>query len=146
MLKRHDRKLFCVRKEGGVRVVMRESYVSIPHWLDDETVVYHMAKSPHEIFYLTDSWSVRGNPRDWGLEVIYQRIRETDGWGVEDPYNRLIRSYDKADASKARDTANLAESMAKELRPVFKKAFNDYNVSTMAKVDRRRKKEKSIKI
>lgn len=123
-LKRYDSELYASGQPTGAVWILRRNR-SRPH-------------EPHFIFALTDDWSHRGTPREWGIEVVLNRIRAIDLWKNETVVDRVIKDYETADASEQRAARNSIESFLLEFRRPFAKATNHINTSTLPKVDARR--------
>lgn len=136
----HDRKLFA--KRVGSRVdIMRESYRFMPYDLDGIRLLVSVP-SPHQIFSLTDNWTVSGKPVEWGLEPISHRLKAMDLWNREDFMEELLKEYEKDQESEKRSFRNNIESFLRDFRREFSGTFNDVNTSTLEKVDSRRKRER----
>lgn len=83
---------------------------------------------PHLVFALTDNWSVKGTPVEWGIEPIIAKLKECDSYQrniVED----LIKSYEKADRAKQREFRNNAEAFFSHERKRFAQAMDGINTS-----------------
>ena len=120
----YDRKLYAKRfdKPYGVMGIFRDS-----------------KPTPHLIFALTDDWTVKGKPVQWGIDPILNRLRAHDLWNRGDIAGQLDEERSKADASSRRSLRNSIESFLYEFRSQFARATNEINTSTLEKVDRRRK-------
>lgn len=139
-IKKIDSKLYCEREHNGMICVYRES-----HRLENFEYAgqkYQYLKSvPNIIMALTDNWSVRGKPVEWGIEPLMHRLQEIDSWNRGITADDLIDDYEKMQESKDRARMNNHEAWLKDKRSVFKKAFNEINTSNIEKVDRRRERE-----
>jgi hypothetical protein len=89
---------------------------------------------------LTHNFQSNGDAVDWGIEPILHRIKSIDLWN-RDLVNEQEKQYDEKKKAIERESKNKAEDEARELRSAFKKTFNDYNVSTLNKIDKRRNDE-----
>lgn len=49
---------------------------------------------------LTEDWTSRTSPVDWGLECISKKLREIDGWNPESIISNIEKHNAKIDASK----------------------------------------------
>lgn len=137
-LKKHDPKLF-VKVDQGVRHVMRKNTKARVYSLDGSDIVVY-EPSPEYIMSLTDNWTMRGVPVDWGLECISKHLNDIDTWNPNSLANRMLDINSKVDEKKSRKQMNLMEDMAREYAPVLKKQFADVNTSQMdKKKDPRRK-------
>lgn len=93
---------------------------------------------PHFIFSLTEDWTVKSTPIEWGIEPILARLRAIDLWnsglGVED----FIQEAEKSSESKKRHLMNTVEGFLYDFRSEFAKATNGINTSTLEKIDKRK--------
>lgn len=108
------------------------------------SVIYVLRKNPakpHEpffIFALTDDWTAKSRPREWGIEVVLNRIVAMDLWKNETVMDRLFRDYEKREASEKRARRNDIEDFLYDFRKDFAKATNGINTSLLPKTDLRR--------
>lgn len=136
-IKRHDPKLFLNKNYKGELQIMRESYHYVPHDIGGITIQVSTAL-PHYIMSLTEDWSSRTAPVDWGLDPILRRLQEIDGWR-DDPFERLKKENEKVDEKKAKAFGSLSEDVAKEWRKEFKKHTSDLLTHSMGGKDPRQK-------
>lgn len=140
VVKRHDPKLFVQRNFKGVLQVLRENYVLHPYEVDDR-VIHCLSPAHYYVMALTDTWGANGNPVEWGVEPILQRLKMIDCWSSQSfVSDEMEKQNDKADRSKERDLMNRTEAAAYEMHSSFKKTFSDVNTANMNKIDLRRKK------
>lgn len=142
-LKNHDSDLFCKKESHGVNVYRRNTAWE-EFWLDGSRFLYSRP-SPQFILCLTDTWTVKGKPVEWGIEPIINRIKSIDSASSFNEVNNLVANLEKAEETKEKDRKNKFESMAYEMRGVYKKAFSDINTSSLEKIDRRRNNNGSRK-
>lgn len=88
---------------------------------------------------------MKGRPAPWGLLPIINRLKAIDLWNNPDYLDEMERNNDKVDEGKKRDFRNTVESFMKDYRPVFAKAFNGVNTSTLKKIDKRREQDGRLK-
>lgn len=122
VVKRYDRYLVALRGENGVIHIYRKT---------------NGLTAPHHVFSLTENWGPNSPPRDWGLEVIYNRLVAHDLWKNETIVDRLEKEAADIEASEERARKNTIEAFLYDYRRQFAKAHNDINVSSLAKTDRR---------
>lgn len=91
------------------------------------------------VMSLTDNWSANGQPRLWGIEPILMRLRQIDVSGNQSHLEELRKQREREEESRKRDMKNKIEDGAREARPLFAKAFNDINTSTLDKTYDKRK-------
>lgn len=105
-------------------------------------MIHFIRPAPHFVFALTDNWKLQGISVDWGIDPIMNKVRECDLW-QRNLAEESIRSVEKGMESKKRDLKNNNEAFIKDWRRPFAKMFNDYNISSMKKIDSRRLGEKN---
>lgn len=137
-IKMHDPLLFLNKNYKGELQVMRESFKMVPHDIDGKTVLVKMPNH-HYIMSLTEDWTGKTRPVDWGLEPIIKRIKEIDDWGSESSFERLLKENAKRDEIKSKRFASLTEDAVKEWRKDFKKHTSDILTHSVEKKDPRQK-------
>lgn len=136
-LRSHDNKLFAKKHDGVIHVFRRANRYASVAW-ESGTLVYSYEDRDH-VTSLTDTWGIGGNPVDWGIEPVLQRIKEIDGHN-RSVLEEMLEQSDKAREQKERDNKNRNEAFLRDFRKPFQKAFNDFNVAQM-KSDNRRKRD-----
>lgn len=142
-LKYHDRDLYCEKVESGTICIFRK----IPHvevyTMDGGERLVNVRSTPHFVTALTHNWGAGGEPADWGLDNILNRVKSLDLWSTENIHQHMISNYEKANKAMERDQDNKMEDFAREFRRDFQKATSDIRVCNMdMKKDLRRLKEK----
>lgn len=137
----HDRELFLNKNYLGELQVMRRAFTMIPHDFDGHTV-YVKTPTPHYIMSLTEDWTGKTRPVDWGLDPIVRRLKEIDDWGSESAFDRMLKDNDRRDAIKKNAFNSLTEDVAREWRKEFKKHTDDILTHSVNKIDSRRKGDK----
>jgi hypothetical protein len=123
----YDPRLFAIRSSDGVIHVLRQG--TKPG--DSDYSLDHPVRRPNPqfIFCLTDNWQLGGVPVEWGMEPVWNRLREMDTWGrysrPEDRLQEMRAQRDRVDADHERQTSNNNRAIAMELRKDFAKASND---------------------
>ena len=121
-LKKYDRQLYVDRDlSGKLHIYRRKSSISNDY-----------------VFSLTEDWTTRGAPANWGVLPILNRLRAMDLQSHPDIFKELEDAYNKSKESKQRDTRNNVESFLLDFRRQFAKATNEINTGTLEKIDRRR--------
>lgn len=141
-LKKYDRDLFA-RFEGGLLHVLikRKRPVSIK--AKDGVYLTYFIDHDSQVMSLTDNWSARGNPRDWGIDRVILRLKEIDSRQRENLIEEFEAENERKKKEKEKDLSNHNEAFLHEFRDDIKKAFSDTNTSLMdKKIDPRRKFEK----
>ena len=85
------------------------------------------------VFSLSEDWTLRTPPRNWGIDKVLNRIRECDLWNADSPVSNIQKQQEKVDESAERARKNTFEAVASEYRSTFKKAFSEINTSTLDK-------------
>lgn len=93
---------------------------------------------PHFIFALTDDWTWRSPAREWGIEVVLNRLKAMDLWKDETVVDRFMQQTEKNEESEKRQVRNSIEDFLYDFRKDFAKATNHINTSSLAKTDKRR--------
>lgn len=129
-LKEHDPELFLNKNYKGELQVMRKSFRMMPYDVNGNTL---FVKTPahHYIMSLTEDWTSKTNPVEWGLEPIARRLREIDDWGAESAFQRMMKQNEKLDEQKRKSFSRLTEDVALEWRKDFKKHTSDILTHSM---------------
>jgi hypothetical protein len=130
VLREYDRKLYAKREGTGAIHVYREGTGFYPFEYDGKNFLASYP-TPYFVLALTDTWTVRGTPVEWGIEPLITRIREIDVWHDDAQASRLVEAYKKKDRQNEKDLRNKNEAFFREQRSEFKKAFKDINTSQM---------------
>jgi len=140
LIKKYDPKLYAKRSSNGMVQVYRDS-VRWESYSFGSGVLSYSRPNPHLIFCLTDTWSIKGRPVEWGLEPVYSRLQ------MIDDHNRAVSVLEELEKQEARQQEldaraqrNDIRARAADMRKDFAKATNDINTSTIAKIDNRRLK------
>lgn len=136
-----DRDLFC-KEENGVILVCRKARVWEEFMWDGKNVLYSR-DVPQVVFALTEDFTQKTRAVDWGIEPIRHRVRGIDLHGDNSFVQHVVRDLERAADLDAAHRRSQFEDIAREIRPIFKKAFSDVNVSSLEKIDRRRMKDGS---
>ncbi len=137
-IKMHDPMLFLNKNYKGELQIMRKSFRMVPYDIDGKGVSV-ATSTPHYIMSLTEDWTGKTRPVDWGLEPIIRRLKEIDDWGGESSFDRMLRDNSKKDELKEKAFASLTEDVAKEWRKDFKKHTSDLLTHSVDKKDPRQK-------
>jgi len=137
-LKQHDPKLFLNRNYLGELQVMRHAFRQVAYDLGNVQMI-NFEPAPHYIMSLTEDWTSRTAPVDWGLECISKKLREIDGWNPESVISNMEKHNAKIDASKKRAFENETEAFVKDWRSDFAKATSDILTHSTSGKDPREK-------
>jgi len=123
--KGHDKDLSATRSHLGMVVINRRATVGAPS---------------QQVFALTDNWTVNGKPREWGAEVVLQRLKQHDMATNIRFMAELDAREERLAEQKQRDLENKNEAWAYENHKMFKDAFKDTLTHGMDMSDRRRRR------
>lgn len=137
-IRAHDDLLFLNKNYKGELQIMRKSYRMVPHDLDGKTILVQ-TPTPHYIMSLTEDWTSKTSPVDWGLEPILRRLKEIDDWGADSSFDRMMKENEHRDNLKKKAFASKTEDVVKEWRKDFKKHTSDILTHSVDKKDPRSK-------
>lgn len=119
----YDRDLFARRESNGVIHIYRKT---------------HRSSFPCDfVCALTENWQPNSPARDWGLEVLHNRLMAMDLWKDETVIDRVNKAAEKRHEDEQRDFSNNVESFLYDFRRQFARATNDINTSSLSKMDKR---------
>jgi len=138
-LKNYDRELYAEwgLPKGVMGNLMKITDAPLPsiHILRRNQAKPH---EPHFIFALTEDWTARSPAREWGIEVVMNRVRAMDLWKDETVLDRFMKDSERIAESEKREQRNSIESFLLEFRKDFARATNHINTSLLPKTDKRR--------
>lgn len=123
LLKGHDSMLFLQETKLGRFDVYRKSEFG--------------GQMPHLIFSLTEDWTVKSRPIEYGIEVVLSRIKAHDMWRDDTFIERWLAGREKVAESKERDRKNNVESFLYDFAGQFQKATEEINTGTLKKLYRK---------
>lgn len=132
-LRRYDRDLFVERTKDGVLCVFRKVKRFVPVCVSEGFKLMNLIECKQLVFALTDTWTVKGNPIDWGIDDVLGRIRKLDTWENKNFYEELDAENDKVDERNRRAMRNEIEAFWGHERDRFKDAFKDTLTHSMSK-------------
>lgn len=139
-VRNHDRNLFCKENVEGMLCIHRKTTAYDAYHFDGVHLV-HARPSSELVIPLSDNWSIRGKPVEWGIEPILAKLRSIDLASRPEMFGDLNREYEKGFESERRDLRNKTEAFASEFHSQFKKTFSDVRVANMDKKQDSRRKE-----
>lgn len=162
-LKRFDPDLFTVRQwnterdENGNIIgyvprldVVRKSVGYELHEFDLNGVRINLISSRPEqqyVFTVSDNWSIKGKFREWGIDFILNKLRESDFWSREaDIFRELEELERKSEETKRKDFRNMNEAFLSDAHSEFKRTFKDVNVSNIKGRDKEKMKQRERKL
>lgn len=121
-LKMHDSLLFVQELKEGRYDIYRKSQTG--------------SCLPHFIFTVTEDWTVKSRPIEWGIDVVINRIKAHDIWRDDQFIEKLIDNHLQHEESKSRALRNSIESFLYDFRGQFHKATNGINTSNLKKINK----------
>lgn len=88
---------------------------------------------PHFIFSLTEDWTTKTRPVEWGIEVVLARLRAHDLWNNSNAVDDLMKQYQLEEESEDRARKNSFESFMQDFRRQFAKATDSIGIANMNK-------------
>lgn len=145
-LKRYDRDLYAGRTMDGVACVFRR----IKRYEDvcelEGVPLKVLRECAQLVFPLTDTWTMAGKPRPWGIEFVLNRVREIDAMANERFFEEMDELNEQVDKSKQRHMKNEMEAFFSDERRAFAKATDGILTHSLSKDEtKRRLKDRRIK-
>lgn len=143
-LKTYSKDLYAERASNGTVQVYRKTV----RWESFEFQGKSLAVSrlrPELVFPLTDTWTVRGKPVEWGIEPVSWKIREMDAQRDDSYLERMEKENERVDQIRKQSHLNEVKATAADMRKDFAKAVNDINTSALDMTDPRRKQDGNSK-
>lgn len=145
-LRSYDRELFAGRTKDGVACVFRRHKRYVPVCEFNGQPLMSLYEDKQFVFALTDNWTAKGNPRDWGIDFVLNRIKEIDVLANERLIDELDAQNEKVDKSRQRGLRNEMEAFWSHERRRFAKATDDILTHSLSKDEpKKRLKDRSIR-
>lgn len=145
-VKAYDRLLYCAPNDKGTLCIFRKLKRFVPVVIGDDFKLLNLVEDKYLVFALTDTWSVRGAPRAWGIDFVLDRLREIDTQARERLFEEREAEERRLQESKDRHIRNEAEAWAADNRRAFAKAFDDINTTSVSMDEPiKRLRDRSIK-
>lgn len=135
LVRKHDPMLYAC-KEGDLTIIKRKGHRFETVRFQDSYITYSVSDD-WIILPLTENWSVKGTPVEWGSVPIWQRLCEIDGH-KRDLIGIQNSERARSEQSRRNTLKNNTEAFVKDWRKQFSRTFSDVNVSSMEKIDKRR--------
>lgn len=87
--------------------------------------------NPQLILSLTHDWKPSGQPVEWGIEPVLERLRSMDSWTDPSMFTRMVSKRERMESDKARSKSNEIRARASDMRQEFARATNDFNTAGM---------------
>lgn len=98
------------------------------------------------VFALTDTWTMKGVPRDWGIDDVVGRVRELDFWANKDLVEKLDAENERIDQIRRKDMRNEMEAFWSEERERVRRGLSDILTHSLSKDEpHKRLRDRSIK-
>lgn len=145
-LQGYDRELFMGRTKDGVACVFRKHKRFVPVYEWEGGRLMDLITDKQLVFALTDNWTVRGKPRQWGIDFVLNRVKEIDALANERFLEEMDEHNAKIDKSRERSMRNEMEAFWSHERRRFAKATDGILTHSLSKDEKRkRQKDRSIK-
>lgn len=145
-LKNYDRDLFAGRTMDGVACVFRKVKRFEPVCELDGIPLSVVREGMQLVFPLTDTWTMAGLPREWGIDFVLERVKKSDAMANERFFEEMDAENERIDQSNKRHLKNETEAFWKDSRRAFAKATDDILTHSLSKDEpKRRLKDRSIK-
>lgn len=125
LVKEYDRKLYAINTNQDMVQIWREGERPDSSFLGDVEGDYISRPNPQFILALTDTWHLSGNPVEWGLEPIAQRIRTMDSWTRSDIISSMHKQRENEESDRKRHQSSDIRARAADCRKDFARATND---------------------
>ncbi len=145
-LKRYDPLLFCAQsKAGNYLSVYRRIKQFLPVVDSPEMRMLVLSEASQHVLALTDNWLASGKRRDWGMDLILEKIKSMDLANNARLFEEFEAQEEREKASADRHLDNELEAWAKDSRRAFAKATDDILTHSLSKDEpRKRRKDRSI--
>ncbi len=145
-LKNYDPDLFAGRTKDGIACVFRRSKRLEPVCELNGVPLLVVIRDYQLVFPITDNWTMRGIPRDWGIDDVVQKVQQSDALANERFFEDMDEANEKIDRTRSKDLKNQMESFWIDERRSFAKATDDILTHSLSKDEpRKRLKDRSIK-
>jgi hypothetical protein len=143
IVKAYDPMLYVKRAENGMMFVIRNAVKYEAFEYNGDTI-YYPVKDPQTVLPLTDTWSIKGNPVDCGIERLMDRLKRIDAQRSDSVLEEFYASHEQHERAVDKERELEIEAATYEIHGHFKKLFKDFNVSSMDKTDVRKKLEQKL--
>lgn len=130
LVQKYSPDLFCTKDGNGTIHIMRRSneYDTFEY----KGITYGYSKtSAQQITSLTHDWSMDGHPVEWGLDLIWNKLRFMDSWRDDTFFDEMVKDRERKKEIEQRSEANELKAQAYDLRSAFNKTFDHYNIGSL---------------
>lgn len=123
-LRSYDPQLFVVKASNGMLQVWRKpDSLNLANLYADER-----PKSAQLILPITDDWTLKGRPVEWGIDPILRKISSMDAWRDDSGYDKFVKRREQAEQERVRVRSNENRARANDLRKDIARVTNDYRM------------------
>lgn len=123
-LKAYSRDLYAERSPNGAVQIYRKATRYESYEFDGKTLTVALPM-PQLIVCLTDDWTMRGNPVEWGIEPVCWKIRSIDSHRDDSYFEKMVKQREEEEENKKRAKKNEFRAIAADMRKDFAKATNE---------------------
>lgn len=139
-VKKLDPDLYVIENSSGMRQIWRKAKRKDLEGLEESG---RTELSNELILALTDTFTLRGKPVDWGLEPIVSQLKSMDSWRDDRIYDDMVERRKRQEEWSKESQRHEIRARAADMRKDVARAFNDVNTSTLDKKVGRKKKWQS---
>lgn len=145
-LRRYDRDLYAGKNREGLTCIFRKTKRYEPICETEGFRLLNLLECKQFVFALTDNWTALGTPRDWGIEHVLNKVKQSDALMNERLFDEMDAHNERVDESERRATRNEMEAFWSHERRRFAKSTDDILTHSLSKDEpRKRLKDRSIK-
>lgn len=123
-LKSYSRDLYAERSPNGGVQIYRKTTRYESYDFDGKTLTVAIPQA-QLIVCLTDDWTMKGNPVEWGIEPVCWKIRSIDSHRDDSYFEKMLELREQSEKNKKRELSNNMKAIAADMRQDFAKATND---------------------
>lgn len=117
----YDKALYVLQTNTGTYQVWRKEYPK-----DWDGLTFSARNEVQFILALTDDWTLKGKPVEWGIDPLLEKLKEMDAWRDDSYYGQMVKGRERDDANKLSRFKNNARAMAADVRKDVAKAAGDF--------------------
>ena len=117
----YDQALYVIQTNTGAYQVWRKEYPK-----DWDGLTFSARNEVQFILALTDDWTLNGNPVEWGIEPLLNKLKAMDAWRDDSYYAHIVKGRERDEENKRRRFKNNARAKALDIRREVAKAAGDF--------------------
>ncbi len=94
---------------------------------------------PSFIFSLTEDWTVRSKPVEYGIDTVLNRLKAHDLWRDDEFIENYIKDCESRNDARDRARRNSIESFLYDFRRQFQRATESVSTGNLNKIYRKEK-------